>query len=277
MKKIVTLMVLMLLQPISGFAITVSDYLIDANIGDYSRSYPGSCLEGSGILTGADHFTDDHTDYACDVRYYKKVARLGVEVQVTRHANSDSDKWLGHEAEMTFQKGRTLGESYAAPNPLKDVNGNKIYFMWGHYKWISNNVVVSIDFTDLTGTKPEPLEVVQAYLQKFPSIISTTLVLDNAHKIQWIKDEMDRRLWLCDKWFMQLQLKKAEENQVYQETFKSLNIFLDYREKYYGIKAANEKNILAGYLSSNNGTSIKAKLKEYEDWLNIHKADAISL
>ena len=88
---------------------------------------------------------------------------------------------------------------------------------------------------------------------------------------------MDRRLWLCDKWFMQLQLRKVEEKQVYQESVKSMNIFLDYREKYFGIKAADEKNLLAGYLNTNNGTGIKAKLKEYKDWWVVNKDKSINL
>jgi len=103
------------------------------------------------------------------------------------------------------------------------------------------------------------------------------MVMDSAHDVQWIKDEMDRRLWLCDKWFMQLQLRKVDEKQVYQESVKSMNIFLDYREKYYGMKAADEKNLLAGYLNTNNGTGIKAKLKEYKDWWVVNKDKAINL
>ena len=279
MKKmvIVLLTTLMVAISISAYAQTVADYLIDADIGQYSRSYPGGCPKGSGVIAGAGHFRIDHTDYACDIRYFNEAIDLGVEVQVTQHAGGDSDRWMQHEVEMTYQKARTFGASYAAPNPIKDVSVNRIYFMWGHYKWVSNNVVVSIEFTDLTGSKPEPLEVVQAYLQKFPSTIPTTLVLDNAHKIQWIKDEMERRLWLCDKWFMQLQLGKVDEKQVYQESVKSMNIFLDYREKYYGMAAAPEKNFLAGYLNTNNGTGIRTKLTEYKTWWQANKSAAISL
>lgn len=88
---------------------------------------------------------------------------------------------------------------------------------------------------------------------------------------------MDRRLWLCDKWFYQLQLGKVQQNQVFQESIKCMSIFLDYREKYFGIKAADEKNLLASYLSSNNSTSIKAKLTEYKNWWSVNKSKAISL
>ena len=278
MKKIVTLMVLLLLQPLSGFAITVSDYLIDTNIGDYSRSYPGSCLEGSGVLAGADHFTDDHVDYACDIRYYKKTARLGVEVQVTKHPGSDSDKWLGHELDIEFRN------YYGIPGYfVKTIDSNTVYVFGAggrDYRWLSGSKVIKIEYHDSKLTKPEPVEVIQTYLTKHPSTlpaVTTKDVMSTVSKTTWIKDEIDRRLWLCDKWFYQLQTGKVEQKTVLQESVKSVVVFLDYREKYYGLKAADEKKLLAGYLSSNDGTSIKNKLTEYKNWWSVHKSDAISL
>jgi len=88
---------------------------------------------------------------------------------------------------------------------------------------------------------------------------------------------MDRRLWLCDKWFMQLQLKKTEEKDVYHGCVKSMNIFLDYRAKYYGIKALDEKNLLSGYLNTNNGAGIKSNLTEYKNWWTVNKEKQINL
>ena len=163
---------------------------------------------------------------------------------------------------------------------IRKIGTNRFFWIGlggGSFMWLSNNVVVKVSYRSIQGGKPEPLEVVQAYLQKHPSTIPSTFVFDQAHHIQWIKDEMDRRLWLCDKWFMQLQLRKVEEKQVYQESVESMTVFLDYREKYYNLKAADEKNLLAGYLNTNNGTGIKAKLKEYKDWWTVNKGKAISL
>ncbi len=273
------------------YAQAASDYLILQDIGNFKfitqsknpltnivKLIPGySVRVAPGILAGADHFDMDHDDKTYEMNYDNSVIHMGVEVQVTKHSGGDSDKWLLHEIELSYQKSNTLGAAYAAPNPLRDIGGNKILFMWGYYAWVSNKVVVSIKFTDLTGTKPEPLEVVRAYLQKFPSTIPATVVLDNGHKIQWMKDEMDRRLWLCDKWFYQLQLGKVEQNRALQESVAHMGEFLDYREKYYGIKAADEKNLLASYLNTNNGTGIKTKLAEYKNWWSTNKDKAITL
>jgi hypothetical protein len=280
MKKILLLLIVLLLEPLSASAITVSDYLIDADIGQFSKSYPGACPKGSGVVASAGHFKIDHTDYACDIRYYNESANLGIEVQVTKHAGSDSDKWLLHELDKGFRTSLGIpGEEYE----MRVIDGNTIMAFgsagWT-YRWLSGTKVLQIQYRDSQMTKSEPLEIVRTYLTKHPSalVAMTSADLRTAtNKITWIKDEMDRRLWLCDKWFYQLQTGKVEQQKVLQESIKSMNIFLDYREKYYGVKAADEKNMLAGYLNNNNGTDIRAKLTEYKNWWSIHKTDTISL
>jgi len=280
MKKILFVIVTLLFFPIRTHALSVTDFLIDSDIGEYSRSYPGSCPKGSGIVAGAGHFKPDHTDYACDIRYYNEVSDNGVDVQVTHHAGDDSDKWLGHELDKSFRTSLGIpGDSYGP----RQINGQTVLeFGAGgrEYRWLSGNNVVRIEYTDLQMEKSEPIEVVKAYLVKHPSTLTAISLLDlrsAANKTTWIKDEMDRRLCLCDKWFLQLTLKKVEEKQAYRESVKSMNIFLDYREKYYGLTAANEKNLLAGYLSTNDGTNIKLKLAEDKTWWSAHKSDGISL
>jgi len=274
--------------PILCFAQSISDYLILQDIGPYKlftgitgRAFSGppkqySQTSTGGIVDAADHFSENDISY--DASYTEPNSKWPfVKVEVTQHSGGDSNKWLQHEVERGFKDIDTLDATYVSPNPLRVINNQKIFYTWGYYRWISNYVVVSIQFTDLTGTKPEPLEVVQAYLQKFPSTIPTSLTLDNAHKIQWIKDEMDRRLWLCDKWFVQVTLGKTDQKTALQQVVGSMQVFLNYREKYYGIKAADDKNLLTGYLSANDGTNIKAKLTEYKNWWAVNKEKAISL
>jgi hypothetical protein len=289
-KKIFILILSIVISPALIYA-AVSDFLILQDIGSYKfitesknpltkkiAQIPGYIMSNnSGVVAGSGHFGLDHVDATYETYYESDVVDLGVKVQVTKHLGADSDKWLMHEIEDGFKKRYSLGSAYAGKNPIRDFSGNRIFYMWREYRWISNNIVVIIEASDQKGLKPEPTEIVQAYMQKFPSTIPSALVLDDAHKVQWIKDEMDRRLWLCDKWFMQLQLRKVDEKQAYQESFESMNIFLDYREKYYGLKGADEKNLLAGYLNTNNGTGIKTKLDEYKKWWVVNKDKAISL
>ena len=274
MKRILILM--LLLFPALAFSQEIENYLILNNIGEYIfRPKRVITIQNAGILVPTGHFPG-HGDMTYEGIYIHPQTYIGVEVKVTQHSGSDSDKWLLHEVERGFRRSKDLQATYVSPNPLREINGNRIWYTWGYYEWVSNNVVVYINFTDLTGTKSEPLEVVRAYLAKFPSTIPA-ITIDRAYNEKWLKDEMERRLWLCDKWFYQLQLQKAEQKAVLQNTVDSMQVFLDYREKYYGIKALDDKKLLSDYLMQNNGTGIRNKLKEYKDWWNINKTGAINL
>jgi hypothetical protein len=274
-----------------------SDYLLLQNINSYKfitqSRHPltkktittagFTSKNAPGFLAGADHFDVDHDDITYETVYESDITDLGVRVQVTQHAGGDSDKWMLHELEDSYRSNdqSRLGLlSRGAVIKRLVSGGDRIFSIrmgGGTYAWISNNVVIVITYRDFQGNQPEPREVIQAYLQKFPSTIPTALVLDQAHDIQWIKDEMDRRLWLCDKWFAQLQAGTVQQNDAYRAEVRSMNVFLDYREKYYGIAAVDDKKLLSGYLSTNNGTSIQTKLTAYKTWWNQHKGDAITI
>jgi len=284
---------LLLVTSSASVSQTISDYLILQNINEYKLDRPEKVFAGEppiggprisdspGILGAFGHFVLDHTDKSYEVMYIGGNGIPSPAVHVTKHTGSDSDKWLLHEMDIDFRNyfGIPAGSYAVVP-----VDGNTIMEFgsagWD-YRWISGNKVIQIEYHDPQMAKPEPLEVVKAYLAKHPSTIPAMTLAQlrsAAFKTAWIKDEMDRRLWLCDKWFLQITLNKADEKQVYQESVKSMNIFLDYREKYYSLKAAaDEKNLLAGYLSTNNGTGIKTKLKEYKDWWTVNKSASITL
>ncbi len=295
-KSLIISFIVLFLIPLTGFSQTVSDYLILQDMGSYKLDRPEKMLPGRppmggpetfdspGVIGAADHFSLDHTDKTYKVMYIGGNGLPSPTVKVTKHSSSDSDKWLLHEVEDSYRNNddsdKRLGLLSGAGVKIREIAGNKFIY-WGlgggSYTWISGQKVIEIKYTDLQRTKPEPIEVIQAYLQKHPSTITSTFVFDQVHDVQWIKDEMDRRLWLCDKWFYQLQLEKVQQNEVFQQAVKSMNVFLDYREKYYGIKAVDEKNLLSSYLNTNNGTGIKAKLKEYKDWWALNKDKAITL
>jgi hypothetical protein len=279
MRKIVLWIVLLLFQPIRVSAISVADYLVDTDIGSYSKSYAGACAKGSGIIAGAGHFRLDHIDSVCDIRYYNEALDLGVEVQVTQHAGSDSDRWLLHEVERDFRNYYGLpDDSYS----VRQIDSNAVLAFsaagWS-YRWVSANKVVEIEFHDSQMTKPEPLEVVRAYLAKHPSTLApltSTDIRTAENKTKWIKNEMGRRLWLGDKWFLQIQTGKVEMNRVIKEAVDHMNVFLDYRKKYFGMDAQEEKKALSGFQQAQDGTAIKKKLTEYKTWWEANKGRAIN-
>jgi hypothetical protein len=54
-----------------------------------------------------------------------------------------------------------------------------------------------------------------------------------------------------------------------------MNVFLDYREKYYGLKAADEKSTLQRYLDAKDEANIKKKLQKYKDWWSANKSGSL--
>ncbi len=237
---------------------------------------------GPGILGATGHFSLDHQDTTYETDYESEVTDLGMDIQVTQHAGSDSDQWFLHEVERGFRGPDVLDAAPAEHTSIRTINGNKIFFHGAGiigYRWLSNNVFVNIQYSVLSGDKPEPLEVIQAYLAKHPSTItlSNAEFQSNAHDEQWIKDEMARRLWLSDRWFLQIQTGKATQDEVLRETADHLRTFLDYREKYFGVDAFDEKEALSEFLFSKNGTGIKNKLTEYKAWWEVNKNKAIVL
>ncbi|MEW5744067.1 MAG: hypothetical protein AB1805_01325 [Nitrospirota bacterium] len=276
------LAIILLLFPVLSFSQELATFLILNDIGAYKYrpKRTGEMYGSSGTLIPTGHFDSDHNDTTYKTRYVHPVTILGVDVQVTQHAGSDSDKWLLHEVERVFRNYYGMpGDSYV----IRQINGNSIMAAgtggW-RYVWLSGNKVVNIQYTDLQMSKSEPLEVVQAYLTKHPStlpVMSSSDLRTPENKAKWIKDEMERRLWLCDKWSMQYQLGKVTQSDMIRELVEHMTVFLDYRDRYYGIKADDEKMALSNYLLQNNGTAIRNRLSEYKTWWGANKGRVISL
>jgi hypothetical protein len=293
--KFVTVLIGLFLLPIILCAQSVSDYLILQNIGSYKfstqsvnpitdevKQIPGyTIFKNPGVLTGTDHFRLDHKDTTYETDYESDVTDIGVDVQVTQHTGGDSDRWLLHEIEDSLRDGEleTIGKLSSGVR-LREINGNKIISLRGSvYRWLSNKIVVNVSYTDLQGNKPEPLEVIQAYLSKFPSTITITPAdfKGDAHNVQWIKDEMERRLWLCDKWNAQYQAGGMKQADLIYNLVLNMKEFLNYRQKYYSMTADADLTALYGYQRNNDITSIQNKLTEYKTWWNANKGKGITL
>jgi hypothetical protein len=298
-KRIKVVLMAFCLILIQGYAYAQnpSDYLILQDINSYkfktqsknpitkrTKTIPGYWIyNNSGALMGTGHFVLDHDDISYETVYENKDVGLGVEIKVTQHTGGDSDRWLLHELEDSYRdpddEDGQLGLLLQATR-LREINGNKIIGRRSNgYTWVSNNVVVDISYTDLQGNKPEPLEVIQAYLVKFPSTITMTPAdfKASAHNIQWIKDEIDRRLWLCDKWNAQSQAGSVTQVDLIYNLVRSMNVFLNYRQKYYGVSAQADLDLLDGYKQNKNIASVQTKLTEYKTWWVKHKDKSIKL
>lgn len=276
------MIVFLLLMQSFAYAQSPSDYLILQTIGQYHSSGKGRCGAGSGILGGTDHFDEDHNVTTCSTGYYFMAQDLAVSIKVEQHAGGDSDRWLLHEIETGFRDSDNLESGPDEDTRIRTIDNNKIFFYSSGvvgYRWINNNIVVDIEYTNLTGPKAEPLEVVNAYLAKFPStlIITDAELKASAHSVQWIKDEMERRLWLCDKWNAQYQAGSVTQANLISSLLSNMGKFLKYREKYFNIAALDDDTLLTTYHKNNDLMSIQNKLKEYKTWWAKHKDKHISL
>lgn len=61
------------------------------------------------------------------------------------------------------------------------------------------------------------------------------------------------------------------------EIIDQMTVFIKYREKYYGITATTEMQLLLNYLDQNAVAAIKIKLTVYKDWWSANKSNPISL
>lgn len=292
MKKILFAIAVLCAVPSLRVNASTTDYLILNNIGSYEINqsqvvFPNEpavggpqMTDGPGILSGVDHFFD-HDDKTYQVRYIGVNRNPSPKVQVTQHAGADSDKWLLHEVEDAYRSNTDERMGLISQGTrIREINGNKIIGMRGSgYTWVCNNVIIDVSYTDLQGNKPEPLEIIQAYLAKYPSRITVAPAefKSAAYNVQWIKDEMERRLWLCDKWSMQLQLGKVSQRDMLEALVKHMKVFLNYRQKYYGVKATDDITAISTALQANDGTTIKSKLAEYKSWWNANKGKSISI
>ncbi|MBU0673443.1 MAG: hypothetical protein KJ950_02215 [Proteobacteria bacterium] len=295
MKRIIQLVILVVIQlwMMSGnsLALTVEDYLILSNISGYKfvtqmkdfytdemKTITGYTQGNhSGIIAGTSHFSEDHSDITYKTDYYNQPLQVAISVQVTQHTGGDSDQWLLHEVERGFRRGDV--EEYMTPSRFRAIDNHNFFYSGlggGTYRWISDNLVVNIEYVDLYKQKPEPLEVVIAYLNKFPSTISA-IAIDQAHDEQWIKDEMERRLWLGDKWFAWQEAGNSDVAETLREVNRNIEVFLNYREKYFGINADLEKESLYTLISNQNLQGMKDKLAEYKSWWATNKSGSINL
>ena len=271
-----TIAFILCVMPVSVYSQGISAFLIQQDIASFKRVTRGG--PSGSVLAGAGHFGLDHQDKAYGIAYVNDQTEIWVDVQVTRHAGGESDKWLLHEVEDGFR--RNPEQDYFK-GKIREVNNNRIitYIRGTHYSWISNNVVVDIKYTDLQKTKPEPLVVVRSYLALHPSTITLTdaEIKSRAHNELWIKDEMDRRLWLGGKWMGKITNVGEDRKKILIRVVDHLNVFLDYREKYFGVAARNEKGVIDRLLQVVNKDAIEAKLNEYYQWWNQNKDGPINL
>ena len=128
-------------------------------------------------------------------------------------------------------------------------------------------------------SKVEPLEVVKAYLAKYPATfkpVSDKELRSRERKTTWIRNEMERRLWLCDKWLQMIAAGNARLKVGLENIGDNLKRFGGYRDQYFGKRPPSDDSQIDEYVEELKGTEIKAKLREYRKWWSENSTKGLS-
>ena len=263
----------------------VSNYLILNDIGPYKLSSKSEFMgiefrDKSKDIREIDITTERYRDEAYHAYKAYKTVYIGSSEKtspVVKVKEYDAKGRLMHNIEHEYRdRGWERLGLLIKGVELKLIDGNKIISLKGRrYSWASKNVVVEISCSE--STKSEPIQVIQAYLKKFPSTIPNSLTFDEVHDKKWIKDEMFNRLTLSGYWFDFIRTGNIEKKKALKATVNNLNVFLDYRDRYFNAPSKNEKQLLQEHLNANDLTEIKKKITEYNKWWRENKGRSINL
>jgi len=253
----------------------LSGYLILQNISNY-EPYEG--YQDRGRLIGAPEMKNMGNDVEGRYESYRAIYSIDEEhavpkIEIQVHQNT---QWLEHNLQRDFRDtvdDETLGLRDSS-SVIKNI-GNLRFFNaatgGGQYSWLHNNLWISIEYNDLQLVEPEPLEVVEAYLQKWPPTYPTEETKLIAGTEQWIKDEMEYLLWVSDRWFVQYDAGKEALKHATWNIKDSLDDFLRYRAKYFDENLDEERIAV----KNADEPTLRTKLKEYQQWLAENKDKAL--
>lgn len=268
----------------------VGDYLILRDVGVYAleKSFiaPGGVVVGGGepsMKRCGNEAEGFYASYSVGYDGGENYAGPNVEIRVY-----DSTQWIAHEIEEPFRDGEmeTLG-LLTDRSVLRKFEANKVYMIaigGETFRWLSGNILVEISHVDLQAEKPEPLEVVRAYLQKYPSTIdmSDAQLKDQDHTKQWIKEEFERLLWVSERWVSLLKDGDAQNKEKLRTAAKHLEEFANYRKAYFKplFGHALDKDIellQTAHMRPGQEEFIRAKLADYQKWWAGHRNSSIDL
>ena len=137
--KIVSILLIILILPLSAYGESENEYLILNDIGNNKlKTHSIDSItrklkpieshfisKNSGVVIGGGHF-QDHLDMTYETTYLNHVDDIAVKVQVTQHAGADSDQWLLHEIERSFRYGDY--EEDMTPSKFRNIDGNNMFY-----------------------------------------------------------------------------------------------------------------------------------------------------
>jgi len=277
-KSILLTTALLLSTGTVAHAFGISDYLILEDIGPYRQTpeveFMGklvarkpACLQGGDDISGIYN--------SCRISYAGGAGNLSITVEARVYK---SGQWILHDLEDAFRDHEKF-HALLDPNVrVRTINGKNLFvasvgggktYTWGSGK----NVRIEIRYSTYSKNKPEPMDVVKAYLAKYPSTMTLkeSEFRSKAHSEQWLREEMNRHLWLAEQQFTLASAGISDINEVLKDIVDNLEMFLSYREHFYAVKASSNQEFLVERLDAEDAPAIKNLLNEYKTWWSENK------
>lgn len=273
-------------------------WLVASDIPPFSFSSSAAVSVGGAL--GSPFFGDHTDDLFAATRYRDDSRGISVEVAVVRNGRPE---FLDHLIEAVFRDGAT-GRMNLPQSTTTSVLNNTVFFFCDkpppncesrEYMWRSGpQLVIKVKAHASTAERlpdgfpqvhriacAEPIEILQAYLERYPSAITAFTESDDRAK-QWRRDQAALRLAAAE---YQLDgapsLSSDKQSQALDAARDHLTSFAELRRVAFGGASATkeaERIAAARQLPiATQLTELNKIRQEYRQWWNAHQNDPVSL
>lgn len=272
-----------------SYAQTAGDYLILQDIDRYKLT---KGIELRGRILGAEPSVTRMGDAAQG--YYisygtRYVGGTGYAVPNVEVRVYDSTQWMLHELERDIKNRKegvaTTTNIAAATEPVDNYPVIVFEVSGGSYRWISGNKAIILNYRDANFQYPIPMEVISAYLKKYPSTLPATYQIRHPDREkEFIREEFDYHLWVADRCVSLIQEADPKRNEKLKDAAKHLEEFAKYRKTYFSNLLsflgnnmdADIELLQHARMRADLETIVRTKLAEYKEWWAEHKTDEIT-
>ncbi len=278
--------------PANLLATNIDQVLIITDIGPYKLEHPFVTSDGLVIGGGEPKSSQEgngaegfYSAYTVGYDGGDNLAGPDIEIRIY-----DSPQWMLRDLESDlkeYQDGvATVTDTSAI---TKIIDNNPVIKMragGGVYRWISGNKAIFIEYHDLQLEYPIPMEVISAYLAKYPSTLPATYQIRHPDREkQFIREEFERLITVAGRWVDLIQADDPEKREKLKSAATNLMNFAKYRKVYFssmlgsllGGSMDEDINLLqTAHMGPDLETIVRTKLTEYQEWWASHENDSIS-
>jgi hypothetical protein len=261
----------------------------------FTSNFPPFSLEPASVHRGvpnlrSGYFSENPEDVSAGARYRDSSRHMVVGAGVDSYADT---AFLDHLIEEVFRDSTTA--RLHAGNSFLSISGNAVFLYCGgapncderEYMWRSGDrIVVRVEAkafnADLSQAPcPEPTEILQAYLRRYPSALSL-YTEDDDHAKKWRREQTALELASAEYWLEQAATAVGTRQSGALESVRNhLSSFAELRRVAFGgpsLRHEAERIGKAELLPAATQLSELKKIQEqYRQWWNAHQNDPVVL